>query len=346
MDITAAYAYLKRLDLTGGEGSVTPNMFGTAGVPGAGMPIRVFSAEAAVFYLVDQGDSFEYVQEAHLDAAGMTVEELHQIATRNLDGLVPTMQIHDLGSSLMLSGNGSFEASMILSPAFWETVGGRFPNGVAVAMPARDVFVLCDRDDDAALAQLRDSVTRIWQVGNSHLLAQNLYEPTHEGTWSPIKDTSADPAPPASPDAAATEPECTETGMSDEDAWQRKLTIDAADASLEAAYPGAPRVREPRMDILLKDGTEFTILPAYLVATGEQPDGLLEFLYVEVQAVEGDDEVDIARIGDGEAVFLAAHLNDRVEQMRLSGRRYEALFGDRQGVVTKVELRGLRLVDS
>ena len=82
------------------------------------------------------------------------------------------------------------------------------------------------------------------------------------------------------------------------------------------------------------------------MATGQRSDGLIEFRYIEVQAVEPGNEASVERIGDSEAVFLAAHLGGRVDRIALSGPRYEALFGDRQGIVTSVEIRGIQLVDA
>lgn len=46
--------------------------------------IRVLGHRLLAAYLVDEGESFRYVQHRHLAEAGMSMEELHAVAVENL----------------------------------------------------------------------------------------------------------------------------------------------------------------------------------------------------------------------------------------------------------------------
>src|SRR5438128_10550799 len=74
-----------------------------------------------VAYVVDSGQSFEYVQNRHLSHAGITLDDLHAAAMNNFlvfMGERTRMQPHANIFAIFLDGN--FEASLLLVDQLWD----------------------------------------------------------------------------------------------------------------------------------------------------------------------------------------------------------------------------------
>jgi uncharacterized protein YtpQ (UPF0354 family) len=141
-----------------------------------------------VTYIVDEGDVFKYIQHRHLTSAGLTVEELHKSAVKNLANIarINGLKINPYGSIFPLILGGNFEASLILVDELWdEWVGHLTPSGAIVALPCRDVLAFCDASSDAGIEELRRLVIRV--QGGDHPISPILYR-RHESTWQRYAD--------------------------------------------------------------------------------------------------------------------------------------------------------------
>jgi hypothetical protein len=76
--------------------------------------IRVLGHRLLAAYLVDEGESFAYVQHRHLAEADMSMEELHAIAVQNLAALAEERaQVRPYGNIYAVLMGGNFEASLL-----------------------------------------------------------------------------------------------------------------------------------------------------------------------------------------------------------------------------------------
>lgn len=137
-------------------------------------------------YLVDEGESFAYVQHRHLAEAGMSMEELHVRAVQNLAALAEErVEVRAYGNIYAALMGGNFEASLVLLESFWsEWYAHLAPNGYVVAFPARDILAFGDSSSAEAINELN----QVCQRGNSevdHPLTNTLYR--REGSsWLPL----------------------------------------------------------------------------------------------------------------------------------------------------------------
>lgn len=99
-----------------------------------------------VAYLVDEGDSFTYVQGRHLRVAGIDKDQLHARAVENLRNLAEgQVTIRQNGPTHALFFDGNFEASLILLDEMWdEDLVQYHGSEPVVAIPARDVLCFCN----------------------------------------------------------------------------------------------------------------------------------------------------------------------------------------------------------
>jgi uncharacterized protein YtpQ (UPF0354 family) len=94
--------------------------------------IRPYLQDLHICYLVDSGESYEYIQNHHLEEDGISEDELHQIGLRNLNHLVAqrnaTAQRH--GQVFTFLMRGDFEASAMLLEGLWEGEFRKYVTGV------------------------------------------------------------------------------------------------------------------------------------------------------------------------------------------------------------------------
>lgn len=109
--------------------------------------LRPFGHELLVAYLVDEGESYSYVQHRHLAEANLTPEQLHAQAIENLAALAETCaEVREFGNIYAVLMGGNFEASVILVNQFWsEWYAQLAPNGFVAAFPARDILAFVTR---------------------------------------------------------------------------------------------------------------------------------------------------------------------------------------------------------
>ena len=178
MDIKEAVAYFKQI--IPGEGKLIID------IPEADQPFHLpFSDDIAIFFLIDNGDSYTLVQNRHLTLQPMSSEELLERAINNLEVIRKNeIEIRNNNGILMFAGNGNLEASLLLIPELWDIGLESFcPNGFVAAVPSRDVLAVCDRNDSESIKELQEIIERVW-VDGDHLLSKSLFARV-DGKWMP-----------------------------------------------------------------------------------------------------------------------------------------------------------------
>ncbi len=180
MELHRSIAYLKQV--LPGDGPVDVPL-----APGD-RPVSInYLKDVSIFFLIDEGDRYSYVQEKHLSSSGHTEEELLNWGIENLHGMLDKIQISKNEGVLYFHGSGDFEASLLLVPELWEPgLTEHCPNGFAAAIPARDILVVCDRKDSAGIDKLGTVVEKVWPCGD-HLLTKVLLT-RNDGSWLPLSN--------------------------------------------------------------------------------------------------------------------------------------------------------------
>lgn len=128
-----------------------------------------------VSYVVDEGESFSYVQNRHLVEANLSLAQLHEQACSNLSVIAKEkLQVQEYGEIYAVILDGNFEASLILLNDLWEKGLSRLiQSGYTAALPARDVLAFCESSSPEGISELRSLVSRL--AGGDHLLTPSLY---------------------------------------------------------------------------------------------------------------------------------------------------------------------------
>jgi hypothetical protein len=125
--------------------------------------MREFDNGLMETYVVDIGEYFQFVHRRHLHAAGLTEDELHELAVANLLELASErLEVRSYHAIYVALMRGNFEASLVLADRFWdEEMAYLAPNGFIAAIPARDILGFCDAGSPAGIAEPRALVGRV-----------------------------------------------------------------------------------------------------------------------------------------------------------------------------------------
>lgn len=167
--LSRAVAYLKS------EGSVGPKAGAT--LPAADQPVLLpMGSGLVVAYVVDEPQGLVYIQQRHLEQAGMTAKQLHDLAMSNLGRMcAEQIKIEKHGPVFGVFLDGNFEASLFLLQTLWQRdLAHLVENGFAVAVPARDIMAFCDMDSAEGIATLKQMIERI-HVDGDHLISKNVF---------------------------------------------------------------------------------------------------------------------------------------------------------------------------
>ena len=130
-----------------------------------------------VCYVVDECNSYHYVQERHLAQDGISRNDLHGIGIRNLTELASRrdLRVQPYQSIFAVLMGGDFEASLILLDQVWELHFRQFVSGeYAIAIPARDILSFCDNSSAQGIRELKQLISRVTPNGD-HLISDRIY---------------------------------------------------------------------------------------------------------------------------------------------------------------------------
>jgi len=119
-----------------------------------------YNSELVIVYAEDSPKNIRYLGEDDLRALGLSRGELRPLAIRNLLSILPKIELHGQGGLYMMTAGGDYEASLILADRIWDGGEVKVDGDVVVAIPARDVLLICGSRDSPAIAKVREIAAR------------------------------------------------------------------------------------------------------------------------------------------------------------------------------------------
>jgi uncharacterized protein YtpQ (UPF0354 family) len=120
-----------------------------------------YNDELIVVYAQDSATNIRYLERGALEAVGLDRNELRALAVKNLLRLLPEIQARGRDGVFLIAAGGDYEASLLLADEMWE--GGRVKvNGdVVVAVPSRDLLLVCGSGDPHGIARVREMAAKV-----------------------------------------------------------------------------------------------------------------------------------------------------------------------------------------
>lgn len=115
---------------------------------------RLFSEDLVVNYVVDTPLYMVFVRNQDVVELNLSVEELHQVALRNLARILPAHEIKQLQGVYQVKCGGYYEGSLLLLDEFWNRATFQVRGDIVVALPARGWLLLAGSEDAGGLRML------------------------------------------------------------------------------------------------------------------------------------------------------------------------------------------------
>lgn len=144
---------------------------------------RPLGGDLVTMYAVDYPERFEYVSQMHLEREGISEEELHALACRNLQVRAKDIQVHGSYPRFMVTAGGNFEASLLHHEDFWRQVVAQIPlqGEIHAIVPSRDMLVFTDSGTEGAMEFLKGMLEKDLE-DTSHALSK-LILALRQGQW-------------------------------------------------------------------------------------------------------------------------------------------------------------------
>ncbi|MBO0022916.1 DUF1444 domain-containing protein [Listeria monocytogenes] len=108
------------------------------------------TAETKIFYAVDLGKSYRFIEESMLKKAQLTHEEIREAAFNNLANLeIPLKKDSVNGNDFyFVRTNDGYDASRLLNEAFLREMREKLTGEMVLAVPHQDVLIIGDIQDN------------------------------------------------------------------------------------------------------------------------------------------------------------------------------------------------------
>ncbi|WHY70874.1 DUF1444 domain-containing protein [Fictibacillus enclensis] len=144
------------------------------------------TAETAVFYALDLGNTYRLISEKMLEEMNMTREQLKEVARFNVRSLDTSMKKDEVAGNTFyfINHNDGYDASRILNASLLDRMVQEASGTLAVAIPHQDVLILADIRNNQGYDILAQMAMRFFMNGRVPVTALPfLYE---KGELEPI----------------------------------------------------------------------------------------------------------------------------------------------------------------
>lgn len=156
----------------------------TSGLENIEEPLNIeFVDNLFIYFAVDKGDSFAYLNKTDLKDLGIQLEELK---ARAIDNLIQSfnkkgVSIEGDENMLMIKFDQNMESSLLLVETLWTQVIAKLKENIIIAVPSRELLIITTESNKNAINQLREGAADLYSSGR-YKLTQNLLIKRLDGT--------------------------------------------------------------------------------------------------------------------------------------------------------------------
>lgn len=144
-------------------------------------------ADLKLFYVLDNDNGYEFIQEQHLNSVNINSNQLHEIAMHNFQDLISKkMRNQNNDDAIWFFVDGNLEACLMLVDEIWEQVQNFIKDDVVVCVPARDIIFATGANKTKVINDFSEKAKEILNSGD-HPLSKNWFI-RNENKWEVFKE--------------------------------------------------------------------------------------------------------------------------------------------------------------
>ncbi|MEO6809566.1 MAG: DUF1444 family protein, partial [Isosphaeraceae bacterium] len=154
------------------------------GIPHDQMPVtEPLVADLLITYAFDLPGMFKMASLTDLTRLSIEPAELRELAIANLKRQLPQIAIAEAPPLKRIVTGNDLEACTLLANSFWDDLAGDVPGELVIAVPSRNVVLVCGSQTEDGLRTMRTLSDTIRSGEPVHGLSEHLLS-WQGGTWA------------------------------------------------------------------------------------------------------------------------------------------------------------------
>lgn len=144
------------------------------------------TAETRIFYALDLGKTYRFIDESMLEALQLTVEQIREMARFSVKQLPTTYKKDEVAGNLFyfVNVNDGYDASRILNENFLKEMRSQVEGDMTLSVPHQDVLIIGDIRNETGYDVLAQMTMHFFAVGTVPITSLSfIYE---DGELEPI----------------------------------------------------------------------------------------------------------------------------------------------------------------
>jgi uncharacterized protein YtpQ (UPF0354 family) len=133
-----------------------------------------FISDLIILYAEDTSQNIRYLAPEDLESAKIDRKDLRKLACKNLNQLLPPIELHGKDGFYMITAGGTYEASILLLDSIWSSGQIKVQGDIVAAIPTRDLLLVTGSQDKKGITRLKETAKKAYNEG-SYFLTMKLF---------------------------------------------------------------------------------------------------------------------------------------------------------------------------
>ncbi len=124
-----------------------------------------YNDKLVIVYAEDGENGIAYFTTERFKESGLNKDSLFVLAMKNLDALLPKIEILGEKGYYMITAGGNYETSLILLNEIWTKENMPVKGDIIIAIPTRDLLLIAGSKDAEGITKIKSVAKEAWETG-------------------------------------------------------------------------------------------------------------------------------------------------------------------------------------
>jgi len=134
-----------------------------------------YNDKLVIVYAEDGENGIAYFAAERFKESGLSKDSLFTLAMKNLDSVLPKIEILGEKGYYMITAGGNYEASLILLTDIWTKENIQVKGDIIITIPTRDLLLVTGSKDPDGIKKMRAVAKEAWETGPYQLIPDLFY---------------------------------------------------------------------------------------------------------------------------------------------------------------------------
>jgi len=134
-----------------------------------------YNDKLVIVYAEDGENGIAYFATERFKESGLSKDSLFTLAVKNLDSVLPKIEILGEKGYYMITAGGNYEASLILLTDIWTKENIQVKGDIVITIPTRDLLLVTGSKDSDGIKKMTAVAKEAWETGPYQLIPDLFY---------------------------------------------------------------------------------------------------------------------------------------------------------------------------